>query len=242
MSVNVDFAESIVGAQKYVNYPRILRCGDCKGERVKKLDEDSQCRTCYGTGEDPQALGEVCPTCLGTGVDSVNCTKCQGDGIVHQSMQLLVKIPKSVDDGMLLRIREKGDQALNGSCGDLILQIVVDEHPEFKRKGFDIYTEKKISVTQAIIGGNCEVDTIHGKKSIRIAPGTEHNQELRIKSAGMSVLGKGTYSRTGSSADTDRDEKGDHIVVFKIAIPNSLTKEQKQALESYAKVEDRLNL
>lgn len=184
----------------------------------------------------------MCPRCLGTGVDSVSCPKCSGDGIVNQNMQLLVKIPKSVDDGMLLRIREKGDQALNGNCGDLILQMVLDEHPEFKRKGFDIYTEKKISVTQAIIGGNCEVDTIHGKKSVRITPGTEHNQEMRIRGAGMSILGKGSYSKSGSGADTDRDEKGDHIVVFKIAIPNSLTKEQKQALESYAKVEDKMNL
>lgn len=224
-----------------MNYQRILRCGECKGERVKQLDKNTPCRTCGGTGEDARTLGEVCATCLGTGVDSVNCTKCQGDGVVSQNMRLLVKIPKSVDDGMLLRIREKGDQALNGHFGDLILQIDLLEHPEFKRKGFDIYSEKKISVTQAIIGGNCEVETIHGTKSVRIAPGTEHNQEVRIKGAGMTVLGKGS-SKSASGHESDRDEKGDHIIQFKIAIPNTLSKEQKQALESYAKVEDRMNL
>ena len=54
---------------------------------------------------------------------------------------------------MLLRIKEKGDQALNGNYGDLILHVILDEHPYFRRKAYDIYTDKKISVTQAIIGG-----------------------------------------------------------------------------------------
>jgi len=130
-----------------VAYPRTLQCPECKGKRVKKVDEDATCPTCFGSGEDPHAFGEVCPSCLGTGILSVNCPKCQGDGVVNQNVKLLVNIPKSVDDGMLLRVREKGDQALNGNCGDLILQVIVDEHPEFKRKGFDIYTDKKISVT-----------------------------------------------------------------------------------------------
>ena len=173
----------------------------------------------------------------------MNCTKCKGDGVVVDNTELHVKIPKSVDEGMLLRIKEKGDQALNGHFGDLILQVSLEEHPEFKRKGFDVYTEKKISVTQAIIGGQCEIDTIHGKRSIQIAPGTEHNNEIRIKGAGMSILGRGASSKSaGSGADTDRDEKGDHVVVFKIAIPTTLTKDQKLALENYAKVEDRMNL
>lgn len=241
--VNVDFAESIVGVQKYVQYMRVVRCSECKGERVKKIADDAICRTCHGSGEHASVLGEVCPTCLGTGVDSIDCPKCKGDGVVSEETQLLVKIPKSVDNGMLLRIKEKGDQALNGNYGDLILQVTLEEHPEFKRKGFDIYSTKKISVTQAIIGGQCEVDTIHGKKKLQIAPGTEHNHEIRIRGAGMSILGKGMQSKSaGSGADTDRDEKGDHIVVFKIAIPSALTKEQKAAIESYAKVEDRMNL
>ena len=64
---------------------------------------------------------------------------------------------------MLLRIKQKGDQALNGNFGDLILKVVLDERPKFKRKGFNIYTDKKISVTQAIFGGECEIDTIYGK-------------------------------------------------------------------------------
>ena len=59
----------------------------------------------------------------------------------------------------------------------------------------------------------------------------------------MSILGKGMSSKsTGSGADTDRDEKGDHIVVLKIAIPTTLTKEQKMAIENYAKVEEKMNL
>lgn len=111
------------------------------------MADDVICRTCHGSGESASVLGEVCSTCLGTGVDSINCPKCKGEGVVSEDTKLLVKIPKSVDNGMLLRIKEKGDQAINGNYGDLILHVILDEHPEFKRKGFDIYTYKKISVT-----------------------------------------------------------------------------------------------
>ena len=65
---------------------------------------------------------------------------------------------------MLLRIKQKGHQALNGNFGDLIIEIALDEHPHFKRKGFDIYTDQKISVTQAITGCQLEIDTIYGKR------------------------------------------------------------------------------
>lgn len=65
----------------------------------------------------------------------------------------MVKIPRSVETGMLLRIREKGHEALNGKAGDLILKPIVKEHPDYRREGFDIHSEKKISVTTAIFGG-----------------------------------------------------------------------------------------
>lgn len=58
----------------------------------------------------------------------------------------------------------------------------------------------------------------------------------------MSILGKGMSSKSAAGSGADSDERGDHIVVVRIAIPSALTKEQKQAIENYAKVEDRMNL
>lgn len=56
-----------------------------------------------------------------------------------------------------MRVREKGNQALNEHYGDLILNVIVKPNKIFTRKGFDVYSEKKISVSKAIFGGSCKV-------------------------------------------------------------------------------------
>lgn len=109
-------------------------------------------------------MGEVCPSCLGTGIHSVECESCKGDGILKQKVKLAIKIPKSIDDGMLLRVRERGHEALNGRAGDLILQIQLLPHKKFTRDGYDICSEVDIPVTKAILGGKIEVETIDGFK------------------------------------------------------------------------------
>lgn len=69
---------------------------------------------------------------------------------------------------MALRVRDKGHQASNETYGDLILVVKVKPNDIFQRKGFDIYSEKKISVSKAILGGNCKVETLEGEKTINI--------------------------------------------------------------------------
>ena len=66
---------------------------------------------------------------MGTGVLSTSCQTCNGNGIQQSDLTLSVNIPKSVDTGMLLRIRDKGHQAFNGEFGDLILKVNVEPHP-----------------------------------------------------------------------------------------------------------------
>jgi molecular chaperone DnaJ len=76
----------------------------------------------------------------------------------------MAKIPRSVDNGMLLRIRGKGNEALNGNSGDFIIAISVQPHEEYVREGLNIKSERKISFTQAIFGGTCDVETVEGPK------------------------------------------------------------------------------
>ena len=69
---------------------------------------------------------------------------------------------------MLLRVRDRGHQALNGKAGDLILTINLLQHANFTRKDYDILSDVNITVTQAIMGGMINVDTIHGSKQLKI--------------------------------------------------------------------------
>jgi len=130
---------------------------------------------------------------------------------------------------MILRIKDKGHEALNGTSGDLLLVVKIQDDPNYRREGFNIHSVKKISITQAIFGGSVEIDTIHGKRTMQIHPGTQHSNQISIKGAGMAILGK---------QNNAKEERGDHIVTFNIEVPKSLTKQQKTALEQYAKVEE----
>lgn len=123
--VTCTFAESIEGASKIIDMTRVLRCESCKGKKVKTLENQNPCPKCFGSGEDPITLGELCKACLGGGLESVVCKDCKGDGLVDQKLSLVVKIPRSVETNMLLRVRDKGHEALNGKPGDLILKMAV---------------------------------------------------------------------------------------------------------------------
>lgn len=190
LEIPIDFAQSVAGATRTVSYDRILICEACEGKRVSQVSEDLVCPKCHGSGDSAASPGDVCPACHGAGLASVECPACRGDGITKQRARLSVKIPKSVDNDMLLRVRDRGHQALNGKSGDLILQIAILPHERFSRKGFNIHSALNITITQAALGGNIDVDTINGKINMKIQPGTAHDQQYMIKGFGFEKLGK----------------------------------------------------
>lgn len=135
-----------------------------------------------------------------------------------------MKIPKGVDSGLNLRMAKKGNAALQGDFGDLLIKVKVSNHPYFKREGYDIITEKKITVTQAILGKTIKVETIEGPLDLKVNPGEE-----RIVLKGMGI----------NKLPPNQNEKGDQIVLIKVTFPKNLSEKQRQALEAYALVEDQ---
>lgn len=164
--------------------------------------------------------GELCADCWGTGLKSIKCEPCKGDGIISQEVKFCINIPHSVDTNMIMRVKEKGHQALNGSFGDLLIKINILPDKEFKRQGLNILSTVNVSVTQAILGSTISVDTIDGKHDLQIQPGTEQGAEFIIKGLGLKDI-------------MDGRKRGDHIVTVKISVPKNLNKQQKQALENY---------
>lgn len=115
-----------------------------------------------------------------------------------------------------------------GETGDLLIRVTVREHPYFKREGSDVYTDKYITMTQAILGGTVKVETLYGKTNLKIKPGTVHDEQVKLEGMGVSKL------------PPNQNVKGTHYVKVKIAIPKKLNDIQRQALENYAKVEDKI--
>ena len=113
---------------------------------------------------------------------------CNGTGAVYQQTKETINIPKGVDSGTNLRMSKKGNFAARGEAGDLLIKINVRKHPYYSREGSDIYSHKYITVTQAILGATVKVETLEGKKDIKIKAGTVHDDTIKIENGGVHKL------------------------------------------------------
>lgn len=116
-----------------------------------------------------------------------------------------IKIPAGVDEGMRIRF------------SDFDLLIHVKPHAFFKRQGQDIYFEKEISYSLAVLGGTVEVPSINGMVKLKVRSGTESGTTVRLR--GQGVPHPQSY------------HKGDQYVVFKIVIPSRISSKAKRLLE-----------
>ena len=114
-----------------------------------------------------------------------------------------------------------------GQTGDLYIVLSVKEHELFERNGDDLYCEIPIKFTLATLGGTIEVPTLFGKASLKIPAGTQSGTTFRLREKGMPSL-RGC-------------RQGDQLVRTHVEVPTSLSSEQRQLLEDFAKVSGDAN-
>jgi len=142
----------------------------------------------------------------------------------HEVHEISVKIPAGISTGKKLRLSGKGYSGIQGGpSGDLYLNITVLPHPIFARDGNDIFIEKSISFTQAVLGSSIEVSTIDGTiKRIKVPAGTQSGTKIRMKGYGVPGL-KGSDS-----------SKGDQFVKINIEVPRKINEKQLQLIHKLA--------
>ncbi len=135
---------------------------------------------------------------------------------------LTVKIPKGLITGKKVRLSGKGEPSpYGGPAGDLYIRSKIAEDPVFEHKDYDLYVNREIKLTDALLGTKINVPTIGGKQlSMKIPPGTNHKNKLRISGQGL------PHMRGGG--------KGDLYVVVNVKMPAKLDKKQKELVKSLA--------
>lgn len=139
-----------------------------------------------------------------------------------RSEKITVKIPKGMVTGKKLRLAGKGDNShYGGPHGDLYIQSVLTDDPFFDAKGYDLYINRDIKLSEAVLGTKLSIPTIENKKlSVKIPPGTEHKTKMRLPGHGLPHMGgKG---------------KGDLYVRINFELPKNLTGEQKKLIKKLA--------
>ena len=134
-------------------------------------------------------------------------------------------IPAGAETGTKLRLKGQG-KSINGevSKGDAIIDITVEDHDYFNRKGNDIYVEIPVTIQEAILGTSILVPTIHGKVTLKVPAKSNNGTNLRLKGKGLNPKGETTF--------------GDQYVSLKVMLPEKNDKELTEFIESWAKNND----
>lgn len=223
--IKIKFEEAAFGLNKQITYQHLEICPDCHGSGAQNGTDKKTCPQCKGAGQIQHVtrtpLGSfsqisVCPHCHGSGQVIENpCKTCSGQGRVSREHKVEIKIPAGVDNMSKMRVASQGDCGINGGpSGDLFVVIHVAASSEYKRDGVNVFSELEISPAQAVMGDSVLVKTLDGEKEIQINPGSQHGSIVKIKGAGIPVLSRPS-------------QRGDHIVILKVVIPQNLNDEEK---------------
>src|SRR3989344_3663087 len=220
----ITLEEAAKGVKQDIQLNKLEACPECKGRGAKEFQP---CHHCHGSGymkrtqRTPFGLFQQtgpCPYCHGKGeLSQDSCKECGGEGLIRRKKELEVIIHAGIEDGMRLRVSGEGEIGEhNGQPGDLYVQVRVEAHKLFQRKGKDLHLTVPISFSQAALGDEFEVPTIDGKAKLTLPAGTQTETILRMR-------GKGMPSLHGS-------EKGDQMVTVHVVVPTKLNKKQKELI------------
>jgi molecular chaperone DnaJ len=225
--VNVPFWTAIRGGVMRLNITRQDVCPNCHGQGT--LESPGKCPECNGTGQITQTGGRMkfnvqCPRCHGTGKNLTMCPTCHGEGTVTQTEPLEVRIKAGTRDGQRIRIPGKGNAGAHGGPpGDLYAIIRAGDHSIFHRDGDDISLTIPVSATEAALGAKIEVPTIDGRALLKIPPGTQSGQKLRLREKGV-------------PSATREGVRGDEIVEITVHVPMPRDERTKELLRELAKL------
>jgi len=168
-------------------------------------------------------LQDVCQRCGGSGGARTGrgafdlggiCPDCRGQGRVLQPRRVEVKIPAGVVEGQRIRLAGQGASGPTGARGDLYLVVRVRPHPDFETKGNDLYTDVAIPYTVAALGGEVEVKTLTGTRTLTVPAGIQSGQRIRVAGQGIGPAGK----------------RGDLYARVKITVPRDLSPRERSLL------------
>ncbi len=230
VDVTLTLEEVAKGVEKEINYRRQAKCKTCNGTGAEPGSNLKTCDKCNGTGKikvtQRTVFGnfqsvEECDKCKGKGkIPEKKCKSCNGTGLERETVKKTVKIPIGIEDGQRLRLSGMGDASTEGGPnGDLYIFIHVKEHDFFVRHGDDIICEIPITFAKAALGGEIDIPTLKGKKSIKIPAGTQNGKVFRLK-------GEGINNPRGYVP-------GDQLVKIIIEVPTNLTDDQQELLRKF---------
>ena len=233
VGLRITLEDAAAGVHKEIVYDRLAPCPDCEGTGLGENGQEVTCPECNGQGRvvtvqhtflgDMQAAS-TCSRCNGSGKIIENpCSECDGQGRVPDRQRLSVDIPVGIKDGQQLRLSGYGEAGVRGAqAGDLIVTCRIEPHEFFERNGDDLHASTAISMVQAALGAEIEIDGIFKdeKVTVTIPEGCQYGQVIRVRGFGMPRFRS--------------ESRGDLHVHVEVKIPSRLSKAEREILQQLA--------
>lgn len=227
--MSVSLREMKNHASKDITFKRPARCKHCNGKAYTgDTPEWTKCSACDGTGQMARHVGNMtmvstCEKCGGWGWTLKNkCPHCDMSGTVEETAHYTIQLPKNCRHGDTLRFNQKehgiyGAAGENGGrAGDLIVEIIVREDTQFSYDHHKnvVSTVLPVRLDTFIAGGEVEVETLDGMKTIRIdteTKGVDKYKRVVLKGEGLNG--------------------GDFMVFARPVLPENYTHKQAEKLK-----------
>jgi len=236
--IEITFDQAVFGAQVDLRLNMQDVCAHCKGTRTEPGYDLKTCDNCKGSGQVTNVMRTVfgniqqaapCPVCKGRGkIPEKECSVCRGAGTQRKNQTVALKVPPGIDDGAVIRLREHGEAVASGPKGDLYVNIRVKPHKKFTREGDLILSSEHVSMADAALGTEIDVDTVDGLVRMKVPAGTQNGTDFKLSGHGVSHLNKSS--------------RGAHIVTIVVDTPTKLSSEQKALLEKLRKTSGKKSL
>ena len=227
--LDITLEQAHEGLETEIKIDRPIPCKDCSGSGCEKGTTSSTCKHCSGAGQVRVqqgffAVSRTCPVCNGKGLMIENpCKKCEGKGSELKKSEIKVNIPPGIDNGQSLKLRGKGEEVTGGPAGDLYVEVAIKPHNLYKRHGNDVVLDVPISYSQAVLGGQINVPTLHGEVALKIPSATASGKIFRLRGKGIKDISSNRF--------------GDQHVRTHIYVPSNLTDEHKDLLKQLGDLE-----
>lgn len=229
------------GGKEVVEYPRAVTCASCHGHGTASGKPPEDCKRCNGTGHvvetrktEQRKCQSIrfqrmsnCPDCHGRGrTVKEPCRHCGGDGRIDKVEKLRIDIPAGIEDGMTLRIAGHGLPGGPGlEPGDLHVVVHAAPDARYQRRGADLWRSETIQIADAVLGARITVPTLDGEVQIKVPPGTQPYEVLRLRGKGLPRLdGKG---------------RGDINIRIQLQVPETITPEEQKLFERLRDLEQK---
>src|SRR5690606_22319170 len=165
-----------------------------------------------------------CQACRGYGdVIEHPCFDCSGEGRVRTRRDLTLKVPAGVDSGTRIQLGGEGEVGpYGGEPGDLYVEIAVEPHETFTRRGDDLHATLEVPMTAAALGATLPVETLDGGSDVELPPGTQPGETITLPGLGVTHL--------------RHEGRGDVILHLDVKVPTALTDEQRELLAQLAEL------